>query len=272
MEGAGKLSKFFKIAGLLYLIVHGIFFITVGVLIFSDRHNAPANAEYILAVFPVLGVFAGYCVWKGRYNWWRILLVSLSFLFFIVVFFITIVIGLKLKDLKTIHQGATAYKTTMDSPTQRFFMGVYSSDMNTLEQYLDQGFDANAVNDTKQTALHITQSEKVLRLLIENGADVNALDGMHMTPIFNKEVYLSRILVDAGADFQAKSKKGSTPLMWYCSRGYLDGVKYMVSLGADVNMVNVNGQTAYDVAEHFGRFESFEYLKSIGAKSGEEIK
>jgi hypothetical protein len=39
-----------------------------------------------------------------------------------------------------------------------------------------------------------------------------------------------------------------------------------------VNAKNSDGQTAYDIAEKFAHFKLLEYLKSIGAKRGKEMK
>jgi ankyrin repeat protein len=39
-----------------------------------------------------------------------------------------------------------------------------------------------------------------------------------------------------------------------------------------VNAKNSDGQTAYDIAEKFAHFNLLEYLKSIGAKRGKEMK
>ncbi len=152
------------------------------------------------------------------------------------------------------------------------FLGVYSGNVNIVKEQLYKNVFVEARDKNGSTALHISQNKKIIELLILKGADVNCLDKSQMTPIFNKEVSLTKILVEAGADIHAKSYKGNTPLMWYSYSGYLEGIKYMFSLGADINLKNVDGQTAYDIAEHFASKEVLDYLISIGAKPGKEIK
>jgi len=40
--------------------------------------------------------------------------------------------------------------------------------------------------------------------------------------------------------------------MWFAYSGYLDGIRYRVSGGADIKIKNKYNQTAFDIAEKFG--------------------
>ncbi|MDX9787484.1 MAG: ankyrin repeat domain-containing protein [Desulfobacterales bacterium] len=155
-----------------------------------------------------------------------------------------------------------------DREVDKMFSAVYENDVDTVLQQLEKGVNVNARDDTGQTPLHITQNKAMAEMLIKKSADVNAVDPENMTPIFNKEIELSKILVEAGADINFKSKRGNTPIIWYAYSGYTEGIQYLVSLGASVNVKNSDGQTAYDVAEKFSHFNLLEYLKSIGAQKG----
>ena len=57
-------------------------------------------------------------------------------------------------------------------------------------------------------------TEKVVKLLIDAGADVNAKNNDGKTPlhIIKKSETIAQMLIDAGADVNAKNKKGYTPL------------------------------------------------------------
>lgn len=156
----------------------------------------------------------------------------------------------------------------LEPQANKMFMALYVNDSKMVRQQLDKGVNVNAKNDTGQTPLHVTQDLAILKMLILRGADINTADGDGMTPMFNKEVELIKVLIEAGADIHHRSNKGNTPLIWYSYSGYLEGVQYLVSLGADVNAINIDGQTAHDIAERFAHFQLLEYLKSIGAKSG----
>ncbi len=268
----GRLLKFLEIFGFLYLVGHSIVFITVGILILSARQNAPANPGYILILLPALGIFAGYYIWKGQYNWWRNIIIAMSFLILGVVIFIALVAAPQMEKTHKADAALESKLVQLDKDVERMFVGVYSGDVNIVKEQLDKNVFVDARDETSSTALHVAQNKEIIELLILRGADVDSLDENQMTPMFNKEVYLTKILVEAGADINAKSEKGNTPLMWYCYSSYIEGIKYLVSLGADVNVVNLDGHTAYDIAEHFASKEVRDYLISIGAKPGKEIK
>jgi ankyrin repeat protein len=160
-------------------------------------------------------------------------------------------------------------ENTLDPVTEKMFKALYINDLKIVKQQLEKGADVNAKDETGQTPLHITQDKEIAETLILKGADVNAVDGDGMTPIFNKEMDVLKTLIQSGADIHFKCNgHGNTPLIWYSYSGYLEGVQYLVSLGADVNSKNTDGDTARDIAEKFAHFELLNYLISIGSKSG----
>jgi ankyrin repeat protein len=63
-------------------------------------------------------------------------------------------------------------------------------------------------------------------------------EGLKTFEFCYKDVDLSKILVEAGPDIHLRSNKGNTPLIWYSYSGYLEGIQYLVSLGAVVNAKN----------------------------------
>ncbi|MBP3367287.1 MAG: ankyrin repeat domain-containing protein [Treponema sp.] len=102
---------------------------------------------------------------------------------------------------------------------------------------------ANAKNKYKKTVLMRAAHEgqkSIVKLLIENGADVNASD-----------------------------EYGLTPLMWAVggNKDFSDVVKLLLETGADVNCINYCSQTALDMAEIGGLEKSIAVLKSWGGMS-----
>ncbi|MBQ0775893.1 MAG: ankyrin repeat domain-containing protein [Gammaproteobacteria bacterium] len=66
------------------------------------------------------------------------------------------------------------------------------------------------------------------------------------------ELISVKVLIDQGADIEAVDAFGCTPLMnaaWVAS---VDIVEYLISLGANVYAVNNEGKTALDMAESVG--------------------
>jgi len=89
-----------------------------------------------------------------------------------------------------------------------------------------------------------------------------------------------KLLVELGADPLLPNKDGATPLMAAAGLGTLApteeagtepealaAVEYLLSLGADVNAVDVNGDTALHYAVMLNRFDLVETLMKRGADS-----
>src|SRR5829696_203658 len=90
------------------------------------------------------------------------------------------------------------------------------------------------------------------------------------------EVETMKTLVAAGADWRLASRNGTTPLMVAAGLGQtdsrivpepklLEAVKYLVSLGGDVNEANSGGQTATHGAAGISAHSIIGYLASHGA-------
>jgi uncharacterized protein len=88
----------------------------------------------------------------------------------------------------------------------------------------------------------------VVKLLLENGAEVNAKDFSGYTPLARavgsnkKETVL--LLIDKGADMNNRDKFGMTPLMRAVQAGHTDMVKLLIDKGADKDLKDNNGTTA----------------------------
>jgi ankyrin repeat protein len=96
-----------------------------------------------------------------------------------------------------------------------------------------------------------------MQLLIARGADVRAAarNAMKVEPIHAavaaRNIESVRLLLDAGADPNARQQVGYTPLMGAASAGRGDLVDLLLRHGADVAAVSEDGKTASDVArEH----------------------
>ena len=98
-----------------------------------------------------------------------------------------------------------------------------------------------------EAALHFATNAKVVKALIDAGADVNVQDGFFYTPLhLAVNVDVARALIDAGADVGLQTKSGYTPLHLADNA---DVVKVLLDAGADVN-VRSNGQDPYVTPLH----------------------
>ena len=163
-------------------------------------------------------------------------------------------------------------KTGNKTANEQLFTAAQENNIVKLKLALKNGANINARTETGQTVLHFVQDPRLAKFLIEKGADVNARDNdFEMTPIYFHKVAIAKLLHKAGADVNVRAKKSITPLMWYTYSNYVDGLKFLIANGAQINIVNGEGSTALDIALRFEHRESAAYLRSAGAKTVVEL-
>jgi ankyrin repeat protein len=100
------------------------------------------------------------------------------------------------------------------------------------------------------------QRPEVLRLLTEAGADVNAKDSHDRTALYlvfydsegGPRDLSTRILLAAGADPNATTKSGETPLHAAARRDDAASVLLLIEAGADVNVEDRGGDSPLSIA------------------------
>ncbi|KAJ1468621.1 ankyrin repeat-containing domain protein [Baffinella frigidus] len=130
------------------------------------------------------------------------------------------------------------------------------------QMLLDNGADIHSRNVTDGgSLLHGTvkhSSTGMALLLINNGADVSALDDNGQTPLhrvaqthFGRHpmyrdlgMVAARLLLDHGAHVSAIDNFGRTPLHWAALHGYTPVVRQLLESGADVSITDNEGATA----------------------------
>jgi Ankyrin repeat len=267
MTTPGRFSKPLKIFGFLYFAFNFVIFVVICILaIYTTGKYRQFSPAWIYLLIPGIGMLSGHWICTGKYGWARSLVMAVSLVCSSAVLFIAFVAGPQMDELKAekFKKMQADQKHLLDEHTERMFLGVYAEDINTVKEQLAKGVDVNALNKTKQTALHVTQNADIARLLIARGTNIHARDDMGMTPIFNKEVPIAGMLLDAGADIDAKSAEGNTLFLWYTYSGYLDGINFLVARGADVNACNADQHNAVDIAKHFHpNSDIIKYLQTL---------
>jgi ankyrin repeat protein len=128
-----------------------------------------------------------------------------------------------------------------------------------VKMLLDKGADINAQGGSYGTALYAASlqgHEKVVELLLGKGADVNAEGGYYGTALHgasargNEKVV--ELLVGKGADVNALNGGSGTPLYAASARGHEKVVELLLGKGADVNAISGRYGTALYVASYKG--------------------
>ena len=107
----------------------------------------------------------------------------------------------------------------------------------------------------------------VKRLLSIRNINVNVKDDMFgSTPLhlaaYNGHIEISRLLLQNGADVNAKSDDGSTPLHWAAEHGQVDILHLLVENGADLEAQDNDGWRALHEAAYNGHLPFIQELIS----------
>jgi ankyrin repeat protein len=109
----------------------------------------------------------------------------------------------------------------------------------------------------------------VIRLLLEHGADVNAKANYNRTSLhFASElghIEVMQLLLEKGADVNSTTADNKYPLVEASQAGQLKAVQVLVQHGADVNVHGVHGCTPLHRASWTGRLEVIRFLLEHGA-------
>ena len=109
----------------------------------------------------------------------------------------------------------------------------------------------------------------ICRLLIDKGAQVEAKDWDRRTPLhfaaMRGHVEIVRLLCDHGADVEARSNFGSGPLQCAAMNGRFSVVKELIEeRNAEVNARDNNGWTALREARQYHKPDIAAYLVAHG--------
>ena len=118
--------------------------------------------------------------------------------------------------------------------------------IEAVKQHLAAGTDVNAKSERGATPLHRAATfghKEIAELLIDKGADVNAVGGL----------------------------LGWTPLHSAANGGHKEVAELLITKGADVN-ANIRGWTPLHEAVDEGHTETADLLRKHGGKTGEELK
>lgn len=163
-----------------------------------------------------------------------------------------------------------------DTDQHAFQRAIELGDMPRLKKMLEaKPALVKAVDDAQNTPLlwslncHPAESgDQILEFLISRGADVNAKSKDGTTPLYRAAAFGAlptvKLLVDKGATVDMKAWRGETALLAVGGQ-HTDVAEYLISKGADVDVRGNNGKTALHDAAQGGATELAKLLISKGA-------
>ena len=144
------------------------------------------------------------------------------------------------------------------------------SDGETTARLLAEGLSVTATNDGGETPLHIAAAQplpEVAKVLLAHGADVHARDNKGWTALHNaRTVAMVQLLLNHGADANAVGSDKITPLRMATGTTWdNETLRILIEHGADVNAHNEEGSTALHVAAGRGDADRAAILLAYGA-------
>jgi len=156
------------------------------------------------------------------------------------------------------------------------FIGFYGNDVRKKRGRQEHTLLHIAMNDLEEA---ITDGRPprhwglaVVRYLVSKGADVNAKTSYGYTPLHfaGHDIEIVKFLVSKGANIRAKSDGGSTVLHHACA-GDVEAVKFLVSKGADVHATSEGGYTPLHQTAELNRGSQSPLIASFLISKGADV-
>ncbi|MFV0592002.1 MAG: ankyrin repeat domain-containing protein [Draconibacterium sp.] len=211
---------------------------------------------------------------KNEYKMYKILSILRNVFFMLVV----VVFVASCTQMAKNNSNKTGINTEVDSGQTEMnhfdktmiFQASLEGNLQIVLSALNDGFNPNTVDENKRTALMLAAyngNTEIVKLLIDKGADVNYTDEIQRTALMYASsgpfVNTVLILLQAGAKPNSIEKEENwTAAMMAAAEGQLEVLKELVAFGADLSMVDVDGESALDFAYSKGYSAVAEYIRS----------
>ncbi len=144
----------------------------------------------------------------------------------------------------------------MDETTTKLFEAIRAHDEKMVEEALSSGADIeSSLGNFKPLMFAALHSDiKILNILLENNADINATNNKGANALLYTAFSLTHetepcmsALIKQGIDLNAEDDEGHTVLMHSTELLQVENVKHLINNGADPEYMNSKGITALDI-------------------------
>ena len=129
---------------------------------------------------------------------------------------------------------------SMPKTNYALYDAIQSNDVTTVHRILDSGADVN-ISSNNFTPLHASVywgRRDIAELLLNKGADVNAKTKTGMTPLmlatFGGNPFMVELLLNKGADISASDSKTNTAISLAACRGHKEAMVMLMAKGAQM--------------------------------------
>ena len=152
-----------------------------------------------------------------------------------------------------LNAGADPKTTDINGVTLLTFAALHDH-TDVIKALIVKGIDQHHLD----TTLSYTSSLNVFRLLLDAGANPNAVKNLGqpvlLKSIQQADVEIIEALLNAGADINARDPDGKTALIIAIEWKHLDIIEALLNAGADIHAEDAAGRTALSIATE-GRYE-----------------
>lgn len=177
---------------------------------------------------------------------------------------------------KLIERGADIKATYKNGDTP-LMTAVENNYYNMVALLLTKGATVNVANNNKEIPILKTNNPSIIQLLVNAGADINALNAKGYPLLYyaatNNNLDLVTKLVRMKADVNIQVGTNPVPLLISLLTPDInpDIIAQLINAGADVNKPGSQGETALDTAFLLGNTDLAKLLINAGAKINTEL-
>ena len=146
---------------------------------------------------------------------------------------------------------------------------VKANDEDQVINLITNGVNINETDNCDMTPLHWAALEglfEISAILIKHGANINAIDNLCGTPLHYaswSSTAVVKLLLDAGADIDAKNDIGEIALHHATFYGNIGMIEMLISYDSSIDVANNAGETPLYIAVQQNRFDAVALLIAL---------